>query len=123
MAAYTRCLRCAGAPRLPASGSELSLSALCRHVVPCDPGELVGCMTQFFTDDIGLRPLLTDSALSMIPASTSTGGRFRGFHDSPLLRPDGLPPSQCGSDSPVRADGDFLLPGFHRLGRPHRRWV
>src|ERR1700674_4267790 len=39
MAAYTRCLRCAGAPRRPASGSELSLHILSWHAVPCDPGE------------------------------------------------------------------------------------
>ena len=39
MAAYTRCLRCAGAPRRPASGSELSLHILSWHAVPYDPGE------------------------------------------------------------------------------------
>ena len=43
-AGYTRRLRCAGAPRRPASGSVLSLRVLSRHVVLCDPGELVGCM-------------------------------------------------------------------------------
>jgi hypothetical protein len=39
MAVYTRCLRCAGAPRRPASGSELSLRVLSWHAVPWDPGE------------------------------------------------------------------------------------
>src|ERR1700716_4555001 len=39
MAAYTRCLRCAGAPRQPASGSGLSLSILSWHTVLSDPGE------------------------------------------------------------------------------------
>src|ERR1700719_2032594 len=39
MAAYTRCLRCAGAPRRPASGSGLSLSILSWHTVLFDPGE------------------------------------------------------------------------------------
>src|ERR1700692_646048 len=39
MAAYTRCLRGAGAPRRPASGSELSLHILSWHAVPWDPGE------------------------------------------------------------------------------------
>src|SRR6516162_10941908 len=39
LAAYTRCLRCAGAPRRPASGSELSLHILSWHAVPWDPGE------------------------------------------------------------------------------------
>jgi hypothetical protein len=39
MAAYTRCLRCAGAPRRPASGSELSLLIPSWHAVLSDPGE------------------------------------------------------------------------------------
>src|SRR3984893_4050925 len=39
MAAYTRCLRCAGAPRRPASGSELSLRIPSWHAVLSDPGE------------------------------------------------------------------------------------
>ena len=34
-----RCLRCAGAPRRPAGGSELSLSILSRHAALSDPGE------------------------------------------------------------------------------------
>src|ERR1700746_2969290 len=39
MAAYTRCLRCAGAPRRPASGSGLSLLIPSWHAVLSDPGE------------------------------------------------------------------------------------
>jgi hypothetical protein len=39
IAAYTRCLRCAGAPGRPASGSGLSLSILSWHTVLSDPGE------------------------------------------------------------------------------------
>jgi hypothetical protein len=38
MAAYTRCLRCAGAPRRPASGSELSLHILPGMPSPTTPG-------------------------------------------------------------------------------------
>ena len=38
MAAYTRCLRCAGAPRRPASGSGLSLLIPSWHAVLSDPG-------------------------------------------------------------------------------------
>jgi hypothetical protein len=34
-----RCLRCAGAPRRPASGSGLSLTILSRHAILCDHGE------------------------------------------------------------------------------------
>src|SRR6266571_2392870 len=39
MAVYTRCLRCAGAPRRPASGSGLSLLIPSWHAVLSDPGE------------------------------------------------------------------------------------
>ena len=39
-AAYTRCLRCAGAPRRPAGGSGLSLLIPSWHAVLYDPGEL-----------------------------------------------------------------------------------
>jgi hypothetical protein len=38
-AAYTRCLRCAGAPRRPASGFGLSLTIPSWHAVLSDPGE------------------------------------------------------------------------------------
>src|SRR6202008_3603634 len=38
-AAYTRCLRCAGAPRRPTSGSGLSLLIPSWHTVLSDPGE------------------------------------------------------------------------------------
>ena len=38
-AAYTRCLRCAGAPRRPPSGSELSLLIPSRHAGLNAPGE------------------------------------------------------------------------------------
>src|SRR5215467_1759881 len=40
MAAYTQCLRCAGAPRRPAGGSGLSLTILSWHAALYDPGEL-----------------------------------------------------------------------------------
>jgi hypothetical protein len=43
LAAYTRCPRCAHAPRRPASGSVLSLSVPSRHAVLYDRGESIGC--------------------------------------------------------------------------------
>jgi hypothetical protein len=43
-AAYTRRLRCTGAPRRPTSGSELSLSVPSRHVILRDPGKSAGCL-------------------------------------------------------------------------------
>ena len=46
-ATYTERLRCAGAPRRPASGSELSLVALYEHVALYDPGGPMVAYIQF----------------------------------------------------------------------------
>jgi len=43
LAVYTRCLRCAGAPRRPTSGSVLSLRVPSQHAALYDPGEFAGC--------------------------------------------------------------------------------
>jgi hypothetical protein len=51
MAAYTRCLRCAGAPRRPTSGSGLR-SAPSWHAVLYDPGE--SDHRQFQSNDVGI---------------------------------------------------------------------
>jgi len=52
MAAYTRRLRCAGAPRRPASGSGLSLTIPAWHAVLHDPGEFEHRHVQFFDADM-----------------------------------------------------------------------
>src|ERR1700731_3803875 len=72
MAAYTRCLRCAGAPRRPASGSGLSLLIPSWHAVLSDPGEFA-IDIQIFDADIGLRRLTTGSGLPTLPPSVSRG--------------------------------------------------
>jgi hypothetical protein len=41
---YTKRLGCAGAPKPPASGSELSLPNPSRHVAVLDSGEISGCI-------------------------------------------------------------------------------
>src|SRR5215471_10006803 len=52
MAAYTRCLRCAGAPRRPTSGSGLSLLIPSWHAVLSDPGDSDIDMFQNFDADM-----------------------------------------------------------------------
>jgi len=47
LAGYTRSLGCAGAPRPPMSGSELSLTIPSRHVALCDSGRPAAAYTQF----------------------------------------------------------------------------
>src|SRR5208282_1248346 len=72
MAAYTRCLRCAGAPRRPASGSGLSLLIPSWHAVLSDPGES-DIDIQNSDADIGLRRMTTGSALPKLPQSVPRG--------------------------------------------------
>jgi hypothetical protein len=62
-------LRCAGAPRRPASGSGLSLLIPSWRAVLSDSGEF-DIEIQIFDADIGLRRLTTGSAL---PKSVSRG--------------------------------------------------
>src|SRR5580693_2467753 len=80
MAAYTRCLRCAGAPRRPASGSGLSLHIPSWHAVLSDPGESDIDMFQNFDADIGLRRMTTGSALPILPQSVPRGPSFSWLH-------------------------------------------
>src|SRR6202140_1388544 len=79
MAAYTRCLRCAGAPRRPASGSELSLLILSWHAVPYDPGE--SDHRQFQNSDVGMAFAANRPARhSQRPRNPlHAGGEFRGY--------------------------------------------
>ena len=121
--AYTRCLRCAGAPRRPASGSGLSLPIPSWHAVLSDPGE--------FDIDIFPRasmptwpsPPYYRLGTPDIPAIRST----RVFHFvASLVRfryglPGCLPPctDQTGPSSPR----GLLLPGFQQVGLPPCCWI
>ena len=114
-ATYTRCLRCAGAPRRPTSGSELSLHIPSWHAVPYVPGEIGIVLIQFFNSDIGLRRDLSGSALPFILPSVSSRARVSGLTGSPSLRPvrslapltdlTGISPSHRG----------FYIQAFHGL--------
>ena len=79
VSAYTRCLRCAGAPRRPASGSGLSRLIPSWHATLYDPGELDIGRVQYWLDvDTGLRRVLNGSALPTLPQSASRGARNFG---------------------------------------------
>ena len=104
LAAYTRCLRGAGTPWRPASGSALSLCSPCRHVVLCVPGDLAAA-----------DPVLDGDAAfaQMTRARLSTMWEFRGLqvrhcYDLPTCSPP---------------QGRLLHPGFRRVGHPSRRWI
>src|ERR1700687_1723324 len=107
MAAYTRCLRCAGAPRRPASGSELSLHIPSWHAVLSDPGESNIDMFQNFDADMafaaGPPPLPPRHSRNPFRASF----RFRGFTGSLPLRPARLLAPLYGSDWIAQPSGTF----------------
>ena len=79
-ATYTRCLRCAGAPRRPASGSGLSLTFHPGMPSSMTPGSSNIDKFQSSDVDMGLRRDLSGSALPRIPQSVSRGARISGLH-------------------------------------------
>jgi hypothetical protein len=125
LALYTLCPRCAFPPRRPISGSVLSLLILSRHVVLYDYGKFGGCLhpvpsppTLAFASFRQTRPLPRNPA-NPFPAGQSFSKLYGSLALQPveLLAPltdlTRLSPSQRG----------LLLPGFRRLGHPHRRRI
>src|ERR1700746_1673141 len=85
-AAYTQCLRCAGAPRRPAGGSGLSLTIPSWHAALYDPGEFDHRYGPVLRCRHGLRRVLSGSALPKFPQSASPGARISGLPVSFTLR-------------------------------------
>src|SRR5712691_9343490 len=112
MAAYTRCLRCAGAPRRPASGSGLSLLIPSWHAVLSDPGES-DIDIQNFDADIGLRRMTSGSALPIISQSVPRGGSISWLHwfASATACQVARPPVRIRLERP--AFGDFYFQAFN----------
>jgi hypothetical protein len=74
---YTKRLSCAGAPRPPASGSELSLQILIDMSPSLTPEKSVAARIQFLRHKHGLRLIPTGSAFSSFPQIRFTwGGGF-----------------------------------------------
>ena len=88
MAAYTQCLRCAGAPRRPAGGSGLSLPFLLGMPLSMTPGSSIIASPELRCRH-GLRRDLSSSALPILPQSVSRGARVSGLPDSRICY--GLP--------------------------------
>src|SRR5271166_4366261 len=87
MAAYTRRLRCAGAPRRPASDSGLSLTIPAWHAVLYDPEEFEHRHGPVLRCRHGLRRDLSGSALPKFPQSASRGARLSRLPGLLTLRP------------------------------------
>jgi len=122
-ATYTRCLRCAGAPRRPTSGSELLLRIPSRHAALYALGEIEIRFIQITDSDIGLRRVLSGSALPGILPSASSRARFRGFLVRISLRPVQLLASLDGSDQDFSQPQRLLHPGFPRVSHLSRCWI
>src|SRR5437868_13817067 len=88
MAAYTQCLRCAGAPSRPAGGSGLSLPFLLGMPLSMTPGSSIIDSPELRCRH-GLRRVLSGSALPIHPQSASRGARISGLPDSRICY--GLP--------------------------------
>src|SRR6266496_1555495 len=107
MAAYTQCLRCAGAPRRPAGGSGLSLPFPLGMPLSMTPGSSIIASPELRCRH-GLRRDLSSSALPILPQSVSRGARISGLPDSRnLLRPTKLLAPQYGSDRCTRPPRAF----------------
>ena len=128
-------------PRQPASGSVLSLSILCQHVVLFDPGKSIGCTHPVPSPTARAFDYLRESRHFHRPhACASCGGHLTRLHYGSLsLRPaDLLAPLAQLTDTVTKADNPLsftflggnpslvfgqrglLLPGFQRFGRPCR---
>jgi hypothetical protein len=88
MAAYTQCLRCAGAPRRPAGGSGLSLPFLLGMPLSMTPGSSITASPELRCRH-RLRRDLSSSALPILPQSVSRGARISGLPGSRICY--GLP--------------------------------
>src|SRR5215210_5879600 len=107
-AAYTRCLRCAGAPRRPARGSGLSLPFRPDMPSSLTPGSSTSHLSSCA---MPTRPSPRSERLGTpkIPQSVSRGACFRGFTGSRLLRPVRLLAPLDGSDQVSPATGGFYI--------------
>jgi len=119
MAAYTQCLRCAGAPRRPAGGSGLSLPFLLGMPLSMTPGSSIIASPELRCRH-RLRRDLSGSALPNLPQSVSRGARISGLPDSRICYglPSCSPP--CTDQTDMLGLRGLLLPGFQRIGRPPR---
>ena len=122
-AAYTQCLRCAGAPRRPASGSGLSLTIPAWHAALYDPGEFDHRYGPVLRCRHGLRRDLSSPALPILPQSVSRGARISGLPDSRICY--GLPSCSlsCTDRTDTLGPRELLLPGFQQIGCPPRCWI
>src|SRR4051794_26501522 len=86
-AAYTRCLRCAGAPRRPASGSGLSLPFRPDMPSSLTPGSSTSHVSSLRDADAAFAEIRAARHSQHSRNPFHAGLAFRGFTGSHLLRP------------------------------------
>jgi len=131
-------------PRQPTSGSELSLRTLCRHVVVFDPGKSIGCIYPVPSPTALAFANSTQTRHFHYPHTCASRGASltRLHYRSLALQPaDLLAPLAQLTETFTKADNPMsftflgrepfaglsqrglLLPGFQRIGHPHRRRI
>src|SRR3954466_5669265 len=108
-AAYPRCLRCAGAPRRPASGSGLSLPFRPDMPSSLTPGSSVIAYVQLRDADAAFAEIRAARHSQHSRNPFHAGPDFRGFTGSRLLRPVRLLAPLDGLDQVSPAPGDFYI--------------
>src|SRR3954468_24955376 len=109
MAAYPRCLRCAGAPRRPASGSGLSLPFRPDMPSSLTPGSSTIACVQCRDADAAFAEIRAARHSQHSRNPFHAGPGFRGFTGSRLLRPVRLLAPLDGSDRVSPATGGFYI--------------
>src|SRR3954449_10540857 len=108
-AAYTRCLRCAGAPRRPASGSGLSLPFRPDMPSSLTPGSSTSHVSSLRDADTAFAEIRAARHSQHSRNPFHARPVFRGFTGSPLLRPVRLLAPLDGSDRVSPATGGFYI--------------
>ena len=111
------------APRRPPSGSTLSLSFLPNMPPSTTPGRSVTGWFQTCGPDIGLRHVMSGSALPTILQSASRRADFSELHWFAFAAACQVARPLCRSDQKLFRPPGLLLPGFRRVGHPPRRWI
>ena len=114
LAVYTECLRCAGAPRRPASGSVLLLYVPSWHAILYDRGESIGCLCSVPSPTtLAFAGSRTARHSQETPSSASDGTNFRGFTGSLLTTACQVACRPGGSDRVfLPANGGFYFQAF-----------
>ena len=111
------------APRRPPSGSTLSLSFLPNMPPSTTPGRSETGWFQSCGPDIGLRHVMSGSALPTILLSASRRADFSELHWFAFAAACQVARPLCRSDQKLFRPPGLLLPGFRRVGHPSRRWI